>query len=493
MNINVSRNDILKPETTTTTLSGLDRSTTNEPSVASDGNHSVMVTGNWYYGRSNDSGSTYRWGVASTFEPQICCDQEVIYDPHHKIFIWYWQDIADFQNENRFVVGISKDISAGGSWNFYSIRPIDLNPSWKAQWFDYPYLSLGNKDLYITTNKFGVGPGNFTGSVMIRLSLEDLEKAAPVNSSYYASGPDSSDTYTAVQGATDTMYWATHLTDSAMRIFKWPENSTDWRGITSYDRIIPKTSLPPPRGMDCTDRMFTNICEEADSRILAGWISGNITGFHWNANKGGSFPNVFVDGATFDISKNMSYVNRPALWSTVNAWLHPSVAPDAHGHLGIIAYFAGKNTSPGIGAGIVNAPDIITGGPASSWSMNAIAQGQYGALDGRWGDYSRIRLVPNTDASSLASKWEGIGYVLMGGAGNENTEVHRFVFGQFPEQMPLSSHPHALPPPNPDHPTSGEAKTLEGLGGLPNATSGVSHDTPSPSSGIIAPQASKKN
>ena len=50
----------------------------------------------------------------------FCCDQDVVYDKNHKIFVWYRQGASDNNGDNRFKLGISKDAI---NWVFYSIKP----------------------------------------------------------------------------------------------------------------------------------------------------------------------------------------------------------------------------------------------------------------------------------------------------------------------------------------------------------------------------------
>lgn len=91
------------------------KSTVNEPSVAANGNF-VFYTGNWYAARSTDGGSSFSYVNPYTDMPNFCCDQDVIYDPIHGIFIWYRQDRSDANGVNYFRLGISNDNAA--TWTF---------------------------------------------------------------------------------------------------------------------------------------------------------------------------------------------------------------------------------------------------------------------------------------------------------------------------------------------------------------------------------------
>ncbi len=76
--------------------------------------------------------------------------------------------------------------------------------------------------------------GNFTQTVILRLPLQGLKQHASFQYNYLAE--TDCFTYTPVMGATTTMYWGAHLSNSMLRIYSWAENSTNY---SYYDSSVP--------------------------------------------------------------------------------------------------------------------------------------------------------------------------------------------------------------------------------------------------------------
>ncbi len=332
-----------------------------EPSQASNG-PIVFYTGNKYSASSKDNGTTWRY-IDPTNDPMdkhICCDQDVIYDPHHDIFIWYRQGAVDNNGENFIALGISSDLK---NWTFYGVKPTDIDSTWTKQWFDYPQLALANKHLYITTNiQRNVEPA-FLGfkipvhTLIIRISLDDLKRRIEPEFDYYqdSSGAKS---FAPVQGATDTMYWAAHLSNNLTRIYEWDE-SLPWTSVIYYDRHIPAWSVIRDGNGQCPTgtNNSSNWCKRANSFLnMQGWVSGDIVGFIWPAGQGGesthnaTFNWPYINAAIFNRTTNMAYLGRPYIWSPDFAWLYGYVMPNKNGDLGIMAFFGGGDIYPSLGS-----------------------------------------------------------------------------------------------------------------------------------------------
>jgi hypothetical protein len=134
----------------------------------------------------------------------ICCDQDVIFDPQHNIFIWYRQAQNDklYLGENFFALGISSDLK---NWTFYAVKPTDIDSTWTKQWFDYPQIALGNKYLYITTNVQRteiLGIKESLHTLIIRISLDDLKRGLDAEFSFFQDSSGSK-SFAPVQGARD--------------------------------------------------------------------------------------------------------------------------------------------------------------------------------------------------------------------------------------------------------------------------------------------------
>jgi hypothetical protein len=389
-----------------------------ETSAATKGS-TVFFTGNTYAARSTDGGKNWEY-LDVNKDMRTCCDQDVLYDSKHQIFIWFRHGIThDATNKDR--IGISRDTV---SWQMYDIIPADLNSAWQRHELDYPHLALGEKYLYITTNIFGkASPGAF----IIRISLDDLQNSRPAQYSYYF-GPEAF-TFTPVQGALDKMYWATHENNAQMRIFEWEEYKP-WQQIKVYERNIPAWSQVIMGEAKCGIRTTSSLddprssewCSRSDSRIQSGVISRNLVAFFWDADaltrteRNATFALPYINAATFDTQNNMKYVGRPYVWSPDNAWLFASAAVNENGQVGLLASYGAVDNPPGLAFGLIH--DLTK---AQSIGMLSLVKSTHfpqprnfdGFIDYPWGDY--IRLKSQVTFGPLKT-WEAAGFVLEGGS-----------------------------------------------------------------------------
>jgi hypothetical protein len=389
------------------------RSVVGEPSVANEGS-TVFFTGNWYAARSTDNGTSWRYLNPLQGMGDFCCDQDVIYDPNHEVFVWYRQGASnDLTGENRIRIGISPDAT---NWWFYNIRPTDLNPSWTNQWLDYPHLALSNNYLYFTSNMFNID-NDFTRTVIVKLPMEDLVNARVPTADLYFSNQVG--TFTPVQGAKESMYWAAHADNQHMVLYRWDEASSS-NAIVRQVVEIPSWTINPSL-YDCpTPTGDDNWCARSDDRILNGWISGGKIGFFWNVDKGGEFPWPYVNAAVFDAA-SMTYQGRPLLWSPDFAVLYAYASPNEKDQLGLIATFGGGEIEPSIGGAINTVND---NGNLRPWNLIPLINGTHVPEENEWGDYLRIRPYNATE-----SAWTATGYTLQGGSSMSYIEPRLFVFG----------------------------------------------------------------
>ena len=389
----------------------------NEPSVANR-DKLIFYTGNWYDVRSLDGGST--WTYIDPFKDMhdFCCDQDIIYDSAHQIFIWYRLGTFDSNGENHFRLGISSDTS---NWLFYNVSPRNFNGTWSHQFWDYPQLALSNKYLYITSNMFDQS-GKLLRTIISRWSLQDLSVGqSNVSFSYYSD--KSLFNFSPVQGATDTMYWASHVSNSRMRIFRWSDTES---AITSYDREIPAWTSSSDVTMSCKGPDSNDWCGRADSRILGGWLSQGTIAFMWMASAGNGFPWPYLNAAKFRLS-DMKYLESPYLWSPDHAWMYGSVSPNSRGDLGIVAFYGGGKVNPSLAIGISqnsNNNNNDTSQLQSAWKMEPVMRGTNGPSQNDWGDFLRIRPY-----SGSVVNWVASGYTLKGGSTEDFIEPLYLVFG----------------------------------------------------------------
>ena len=391
-----------------------------EPSVSNNGDI-VFATANWVSARATDGGNSWKYLDPLKDFRAFCCDQLSIYDPSREIFVWYRQGISDQNGENLVKLSVSKD---GLKWWTYNLEPIDLNQTWTNQWFDYANIALGNNSLYLTTNVFDEN-NEFLRSLIIRMSLDDLSNALPLTIDAYYDTSGDVFTFTPVQGAKDVMYWASHLTNSEMRVYTWPEDKP-WTQINSADVVIPAWTPASMAGMSCPSPDGYDMCGRADSRITSGWLSGDTIGFFWNADQGGqsvhgaTFNWPYINAATFNVT-DMTYKDRPYLWSDSFAFLYGSASPNNNGDVGIEVVYGGGDRYPSLAAGIA---DSVSGNPPP-WDLTTLMVGTSAPIRGEWGDYITVR----SDSGS-GDNWISVGFTLQGCGLDECIEPRYFTFGR---------------------------------------------------------------
>jgi hypothetical protein len=412
-------------ENKTFTPGGGSLSYTMESSLANKDNL-IFYTGNWFAARSVDGGLT--WGYIDPFQrfQYFCCDQDVIYDPNHGIFIWYRQG-AD-EPENHLSLGISSDTF---SWRFYTFMPSNIDESWAGQFSDYPSLALSQKYLYISMNMFA--ESGFLRPVILRISLDDLANPSGIGPiyEYYIDQtlPSTSHTFTPVQGANNTMYWGVHLSTASMRLYQW-DDSLPSASVRSFDRDIPAWSLLVRGDGHCEGPDNNNWCGRGQSKIRGAFMANNVIGFFWDTASGGisengaTFPWPYINAATFNTTDNLAYLGRPYLWSPTFAWMYGYGSPDNQGNVAIQAFYGGGPYHPSIAAGVGN--DFS--GSSSPWNMIQVANGTAGptftsVYPPSWGDYIRIRPF-----NGVGPGWIGSGWTLIGGATPQYIIPHYFEF-----------------------------------------------------------------
>ncbi len=396
----VTNRALTDPETANVT------SQVGEPSVAARGQE-VLMTGNWYASFSSDGGATFSYvNPATTFpEPTgqpFCCDQVAIYDPDHDLMVWYLQYVQDGSgNTGRLAVAQGADIAAQ-QWRYYDFTPQNVG-NWGNEWFDYPELAVGDGFLYVTTNVFSTPPFNFTRALILRLPLDKLAAYQGFTYNYFDTNQNGS--LRPTHGATDTMYFGSHVATNMLRVFTWPESSTT---ITSDDVAVQVWSnatrvAPGPDGRDWLGRV--------DPRITAAWRSGDNIGFGWTVAQDTNFSFPHVRVALLN-RNTKAVVAEPHLWSADFAFAYPAAAPNSNGVVGVsVAYGGGSQLHPSHAVGVFDESSM-------TWNLVATANGTHGPSRNVWGDYLAARPHPPDPTS-----WVATGFTQQGGPFAGDIEV----------------------------------------------------------------------
>lgn len=383
----------------------------NEPAAGTNGDF-VFYTGNWYAARSTNGGNTFTWVNPWQGMPTFCCDQDVIYDPTRDIFIWYRQGLPNANGVNIFRLGISND--NGANWFFYDFMPTDVDSSWTNQWWDYPQLALTKDYLYISSNMFDNtnncnGDNCFTRAVLLELPLNGLRDHTNFGYGYYDSNLY---TFGLASGAKDnTIYFATHLSNSKLRIFGTTGGYPD---VYIYDRDIP--AWVSGSGYQCPSPDGNNWCSRLLSKVTGGYIS-NAIGFMWTVRQGSGFPYPYIYIAHFRID-NKNFIDNQILWNSVHAFTYPNAYPNNRGDIGIDFFIGGGGINPNH---IVGIDDDYTG--YNQYNFRTTNWGTNGSLE--WGDYIRVR--PYIPASKL---WVATGFTQQGGTTGGFTDPRYIIFGR---------------------------------------------------------------
>ena len=208
-----------------------------EPSVAINGNQ-LFVTGNWFASHSCDGGQTFQYvnpyaAFPSPTGSGFCCDQVVLFSPRFDCFFWLLQYTQNSQGENiQRVAHASSDDVAAGRWSYVDISSASLGLS--GSWLDFPDLGLTDNKLYVTTNAFS--GKSWSGTALVRIDIDKLLAGQVVAEKIVTQELFN---FRLAQNCDDTIYWATHVSNSRMRVYAWKEANA---APTNFEVSIPRQS-----------------------------------------------------------------------------------------------------------------------------------------------------------------------------------------------------------------------------------------------------------
>jgi hypothetical protein len=378
-----------------------------EPTAAANGNQ-LMVTGNWFASTSNNSGTAWAFVSPFTrFPPAaggFCCDQVVLHNPGHKIWIWLLQYIAPTGGSNIFRLAVCKD-SNFGNWHFWDVAPKNLNPAWTTLWFDYPDMAFTNDKLFITFNAF-IGNA-WQRSVVFRFPLATLAAAGSLSYQWWTTTNNGS--IRLCRGGGPVMYMGSHNNSfSQIRLFQWADSAPAMGpskdiNVHAWSGTRGAYSAPGPDGVNWLLR--------TDGRITGAWVGAGVIGFMWSANRDANHPRPYIRVVRIKES-TQALVDEPDIWSSTSAWAYPAAAANGQGVAGFSAFIGGGTRFPSHVVGVKT---------ATGWDTQLTKAGTHDPNDQSWGDY-----LSCTPHSTQPNEWVASGYTLQGGGGRANVEP-RFV------------------------------------------------------------------
>src|SRR6516165_6972762 len=234
-----------------------------EPQAATNG-PIVFYSANWFASFSTDSGTTFTFVDPYTqFGPLdggFCCDQTVIYDPTRDLMIWQLQyefSLSTGKGSYRTAFANPASVESQG-WCVYEWNPGDFGLG-SGLWLDYPHVALSSNFVWYAANIFtGGNDPRFQQTVIWRIRLDP---AATCDSKTFDYFRDTQFNFTQVEGATDTMYWASHITNASMRIYQWAE-----AGSTPSSTDVAVSQWPLGGPLMCPGPDGLNWCGRTDGK-----------------------------------------------------------------------------------------------------------------------------------------------------------------------------------------------------------------------------------
>ena len=210
----------------------------------------------------------------------FCCDQIVLYNAAHRIWIWLLQYISTANGDNIFRLAVCREAQFG-NWYYWDFAPTNFNAAWNRQWFDYPDMAFTNANLFVTFNMFHTA-GCVAAGLVLRFPLTTLASGGSLGYRWWATTNNGS--IRLCRGAGATMYMGSHNSVSQIRVLQWPDSSTSisWNDVNVRPWSGGAYSAPGPGGVNWLGRL--------DQRITGAWVSGGTIGFMWSANRDASHP-----------------------------------------------------------------------------------------------------------------------------------------------------------------------------------------------------------
>ncbi len=393
-----------------------------EPSGASGGGV-VFATANWFAAYSTDGGTSFTQLNPTTIFPNdavgFCCDQVVQYLPTIDRFVWLLQGTG-----YRLAIASPADIisSKGTAWTYWNLTP---NVFGGCTSFDYPDMSVGNGQLYISWD--AQSPGCTQGFQVMRTSFTGLQAAGTITVEFTdpANAPSSmiwGEHLT--QNTADEIFWAGHNGNNKLRVYSLLEGSNTyfWRdtGISSWANNAPTSTSPD--GQDWLAKNFNG--PGGNSFPFNGVIGATRVGsqlwFAWSAGTDSNFKQAHIEMVALDRSNNFNKTQQVQVWNADYAFAYPALATNAcTGEVGMSFEFGGGG----------NYENHVVGfwGDFVAYITSASDLGT-----DRFGDYVSIRQAPptNNDPGNLmtAFGW-GVNKAIAPATGSRS-DVHYVLFGR---------------------------------------------------------------
>ena len=400
-------------------------SSTAEPSGASGGGV-IFVSANWTAAYSTDGGVTYRQLDPTTIFPNdavgYCCDQIVQYVPSIDRFVWLLQG-----NGYRLAVARPADIinSGGTAWTYWNLTP-GLFGQPAGTGFDYPDLSVGNRQLYLSWDAGSQCPARCTSGFQVaRTSLAGLQAGGTITIEFTnpADGQMAWGSHVS-QDTGDEVFWAGHNSNQSLRVFSLREGSGSYfwrdRGVGTWANNAPTSTTPD--GQDWLAKNFNGPNGNSFPRngVIGATRSSGRVWFAWSAGTDRTFRQAHIELVQFDPSNNFARLQQVQIWNSSYAFAYPALSTNiCTGEIGLSFEFGGGG----------NYENHVVGfwGDFIAWITTASDVGST-----RFGDYVTIRQLP-LSRTNFGNLFVAFGYGLNRAAPpatGTTTDVRYVLFGR---------------------------------------------------------------
>jgi len=363
-----------------------------------------MMTGNTWMALSEDGGGSFSNINPTTIFPQVdggfCCDQVIVYVPRIDMFLWllqYWSDTGG-NNRIRLAAQTTPEVrsSDGTAWTYWDFVSDVFNT---GSSLDYNDVSFGENSFWWTSQ---IG----SGRVVVRIPQSEIAARGTINFAY--TGETDALWSHLTQNATNTVYWAGHMSNSELRVFSMRdgEGFYSWRSVTvnSWPNGT-NTSMCP----DGTDWMSF---ESWKHYVFGNALQGNSVWFGWLASAGGGFPQPHVQLVRINPS-SWTRVEQVQVWNPNIAFHDAYLSTNGKGELGMEIAFGSGGFYPSSAVGVWG--DFVVYYPRLSTRCSS-----------RWGDYNHSRR-----SGSNGQEWVAGGYTMeKDSSGNNMVLPHYIRFGR---------------------------------------------------------------
>jgi hypothetical protein len=414
--------------------SGAVHHTVGEPSVALAGKtlddaDTAFCTGNQFAARSDDGGVTWTHVDPYTRFPNLdggfCCDQRTLYVPSRDITVWQLMYLPSAQRGSiRIAVAVGRNGLRNDVWHSFVFNPQQFGFP-VGYWFDYPDLTYSDHHLYFAINVVTPTPWTNVDTVVMKMPLDEIKiPGGSVNTVYWTRsatlGPGPN--FRFAQGSTHTMYLATHIDNTTLRVIANPDASST---VTIRDQTVASwtsasyTSLLA-NGVNWTAR--------AGAFLVGGYASDSQYGFLWTADAQTGRPNPYLRVAKFRTSDD-TLIEEEDVWSSQLAFAHPAATTNAVGDIGCVFAAGGAALNPASILLIVDDCRSSFAGTLFGWTFSSTGPSQAG-----WGDYFSMQRHPVRTLTFLAS-----GMSMQGGSSHSDQEPSFLHYGRTRDELPWAN------------------------------------------------------